>query len=288
MAQAIASPQNPLTARVFVNRVWHYHFGRGIVATLSNFGKLGSPPTHPELLDTLAVRFMEAGWSVKWLHREIMLSAAYQLSSVQNPGNMATDPGNEYLWRMTPRRLDIEAWRDAVLAVAGKLDPQLGGPTLDQMNPGLKEMPDFPSISRLNGLEADNPLNRRRTLYGIISRYAPNATLTLFDFPEPNVTSDQRNMTTVPQQQLFVLNSAFMIEMSREFAKRIEKFAPKDEDRLRLGWQLAYGRPPSAEEIAIALEFLRAPAESDAADKLDRWQQMSHALLSSNEFMFLF
>lgn len=98
LANAIVSPQNPLTARVFVNRVWHYHFGRGIVPTLSNFGKLGSPPTHPELLDTLAVQFMESGWSIKWLHREIMRSATYQLSSAQHSGNMAIDPGNEYLW----------------------------------------------------------------------------------------------------------------------------------------------------------------------------------------------
>src|SRR4029077_16013946 len=116
LANAIVSPQNPLTARVLVNRVWHYHFCRGIVATLSNFGKLGSPPTHPELLDTLAVRFMEAGWSIKWLHREIMLSATYQLSSAQDTDNITTDPGNEYLWRMTPRRLDFEAWRDAMFS----------------------------------------------------------------------------------------------------------------------------------------------------------------------------
>ena len=287
LANAIVNPQNPLTARVFVNRVWHYHFGRGIVATLSNFGKLGSPPTHPELLDTLAVRFMEAGWSVKWLHRQIMLSAAYQLSSVQDAANMATDPGNEYLWRMTPRRLDIEAWRDAMLSVAGKLDPQVGGPSIDQVTPGIKGVEGFNFFTRLNGFEADNPAGRRRTLYTVISRYSPNATLTLFDFPEPNVTSDQRHATTVPQQQLFVLNSPFILEMSREFAKRLEQSGPDDHDRLQLGWQLAYGRPPTAEEIAVAREFLQAPVESSTADQLNRWEQLSHALLASNEFIFL-
>ena len=287
LANAIVSPQNPLTARVFVNRVWHYHFGRGIVPTLSNFGKLGSPPTHPELLDTLAVQFMEAGWSIKWLHREIMLSATYQLSSAQHSDNMVIDPGNEYLWRMTPRRLDIEAWRDALLSVSGKLDPQVGGPSVDQTTPGVKEVEGFNFFSRLNGFEADNPAGRRRTLYTVVSRYAPNATLTLFDFPEPNVTSDQRNITTVPQQQLFVLNSPFMFEMSREFAKRLEQAASNDHDRLQLGWQLAYGRPPTGEEIAVALEFLQTPVETATADQLNHWEQLSHALLASNEFMFL-
>ncbi len=287
LANALVNPQNPLTARVFVNRVWHYHFGRGIVPTLSNFGKLGSPPTHPELLDTLAVQFMEAGWSVKWLHREIMLSATYQLSSAQDPGNLASDPGNVYLWRMTPRRLDIEAWRDALLSIAGRLDLQIGGPSIDQTTPGLKEVPGFDFFTRMNGMEADNPAGRRRTLYTVVSRYAPNATLTLFDFPEPNVTSDQRNVTTVPQQQLFVLNSPFMLEMSREFAKRLGQATPHDSERLQNAWQLAYGRPPTADEISLALEFLQAPADTAVGDQLNRWEQLAHALLASNELMFV-
>ncbi len=287
LANAIVRSDNPLTARVFVNRVWHYHFGRGIVPTLSNFGKLGSPPTHSDLLDTLAVQFMESGWSMKWLHREIMRSAAYQLSSAQHEGNMAIDPGNEYLWRMSPRRLDIEAWRDALLSVSGKLDTQIGGPSIDLTTPGVKEIEGFNFFNRLNGFEADNPAGRRRTLYTVVSRYAPNATLTLFDFPEPNVTSDQRNVTTVPQQQLFVLNSPFIFEMSREFAKRLESAATGDEDRLILGWQLAYARPPTEDEIAVAMEFLQIPADSTATDLLNRWEQLSHSLLASNEFIFL-
>ncbi|NBO66526.1 MAG: DUF1553 domain-containing protein, partial [Acidobacteria bacterium] len=123
--------------------------------------------------------------------------------------------------------------------------------------------------------------------YTVISRYTPNATLTLFDFPEPNVTSDQRNVTTVPQQQLFVLNSPFIFEMSREFSRRLEKAPGNDQDRLRLGWQLAYGREPTAEEIAVATEFLETPVEPTNTDRLNRWEQLSHALLASNEFMFL-
>ncbi len=285
LANAIVSPDNPLTARVFVNRVWHYHFGRGIVATLSNFGKLGGTPTHPELLDTLATQFIESGWSIKALHREIMLSATYQLSSEQNADNLGIDPGNEYLWRMSPRRLDIEAWRDALLSVSGAMDPLIGGPSVDQATPGVKEVEGFNFFSRLNGFEADNPAGRRRTLYTVVSRYAPNATLTLFDFPEPNVTSDQRNVTTVPQQQLFVLNGPFILEMSREFAKRLEKAATNDPDRIRIGWQLAFSRPPSSEELTVATDFLNDSV--DSSDRLSRWEQLAHAIFASNEFMFL-
>lgn len=287
LARAIASPDNPLTARVLVNRVWHYHFGRGIVSTLSNFGRLGTPPTHPELLDTLAVRFMESGWSMKWLHREIMLSATYRLSSDQDPRNVTMDPGNEFLWRMSPRRLDVEAWRDAVLSVAGQLDERIGGPTIDLKNPGIMDDKEFGFFTRMNGFEADQPENRRRTIYSIVSRYAPNSALTLFDFPEPNVTSDQRNSTTVPQQQLFVLNSDLMMAMSRQFANRIAQAPIPDNERFRLAWNLAYSRPPRAEEITAAAEFLRASSSTTNTDKLDNWQQLAHALLSSNEFMFL-
>jgi hypothetical protein len=297
LARAIANPENPLTARVLVNRVWNYHFGRGIVPTLSNFGKLGSQPSHPELLDTLAAQFVESGWSIKWLHRQIMLSATYQLSSEQDPDGLAKDPDNFLLWRMTPRRLDVEAWRDAVLAVAGRLDPAIGGPALNQKDPGLKEVPGFPGFSRLNGLDVDNPANGRRTLYGIVSRYAPNPALVLFDFPEPNVTSDLRGTTTIPQQQLFVLNSQFMIEMSRAFAQRVAQAAPDDEQRVRLAWQLAYARLPTAQELTLSLNFVRTSpnvtgadvnaADANAADKLTGWEQLCHALLSSNEFMFV-
>ena len=287
LANNLVSPENPLTARVFVNRVWHYHFGRGIVPTLSNFGKLGGPPTHPALLDTLATQFIESGWSIKSLHREIMLSATYQLSSEQHAGNLQVDPSNEYLWRMTPRRLDIEAWRDALLSVSGAIDPLIGGPSVDQTTPGVKEVEGFNFFSRLNGFEADNPAGRRRTLYTVVSRYAPNTTMTLFDFPEPNVTSDQRNVTTVPQQQLFVLNGPFMLEMSREFAKRLESAASTDPERIRLGWQLAYSRLPTDEEVSVAVDFLQSPVDVASTEQLNRWQQLAHAILASNEFMFL-
>lgn len=265
LAQAIASRDNPLTARVYVNRVWHYHFGRGIVGTLSNFGQLGDRPTHPELLDTLAVRFMDAGWSTKWLHREILLSTAYRLSSERAPANAAKDADNYYLWRMSPRRLDFEAWRDAMLAVSGKLEGPVGGPSL--VVPGGKQ------------LHPEDPTHGRRTVYCFISRFKPNPTLTLFDFPEPNVTSERRTATTIPQQQLFALNSPFTLAVAKTFAERVQKEAGEDSARVRLAWRLAFGRPPTDQELAWGLEFLRT---SD-----DPWPQLCHALLLTNEFAFV-
>ena len=144
-----------------------------------------------------------------------------------------------------------------------QLDPQVGGPSIDQTTPGVKEVEGFNFFSRLNGFEADNPAGRRRTLYTVVSRYAPNATLTLFDFPEPNVTSDQRNVTTVPQQQLFVLNGPFMFEMSHEFAKRLETAASNDQIDFASDGNWPMGASPTDEEIAVAMEFLRPPIELD-------------------------
>ena len=265
LADAIASPRNPLTARVIVNRVWHYHFGRGIVGTPSNFGQLGDRPTHPELLDTLAVRFMENGWSLRWLHREIMLSRVYQLSSAGVPKNIEADPENQYLWRHTPRRLDFESWRDTWLAVSGRLDRAIGGPSLD-----------------LN--KADNT---RRTLYAKISRVEPNALLVLFDFPDANVTSDRRSVTTVPQQQLFALNSDFTIETAKAFAKRLEKLSPREEERIGLAFRLAYGREPSDAEKRASTEFLRDAKTARPTDRLTTWEQFAQAILASNEFQWV-
>jgi hypothetical protein len=265
LADHLASPKNPLTARVIVNRVWHYHFGRGIVGTPSNFGQLGDRPTHPELLDTLAVRFMENGWSLRWLHREIMLSRAYQLSSANAPANAEKDPENQYLWRHTPTRLDFEAWRDSWLAVSGRLDRKLGGPSLD-----------------LN--KADNV---RRTLYAKISRVEPNALMTLFDFPDANVTSARRNVTTVPQQQLFVLNSDFTIQTAKAFANRLEKMAPGEDERIALAFLLAYGREPSEAEMRASAEFLREAGTARPGDRLNAWEQFAQAILASNEFCWV-
>jgi hypothetical protein len=262
LASAIATSKNPLTARVIVNRVWQYHFGRGIVGTSSNFGRLGDRPTHPELLDTLAVRFMEAGWSLRWLHREIMLSTAYQLATKSNPKNAEADPDNQYLWHFAARRLDFEAWRDAWLAVSGRLDATRGGPSND----------------------LDKPDNVRRTIYAKISRLEANKLMVLFDFPDANVTSSRRSVTTVPQQQLFVLNSAFTIDTAKAFARRLEKAAAKDEDRIGVAFRLAYGREPSRDELSASLDFVHG---AGAKDRLTPWEQFAQAILASNEFMWV-
>ncbi len=265
LARAIADRNNPLTARVFVNRVWQQHFGRGIVGTPSNFGLLGERPTHPELLDYLASRLMESGWSIKALHREIMLSATYRLASASDVANDERDPDNRLLWRMNRRRLDIEAWRDALLAASGNLDAAVGGPSL----------------------KLDDAGNRRRTLYAAISRHQLNSMLRLFDFPDPNLTSERRVMTTVPMQQLFVLNSEFMVRQARSLAARLAGISPGDDDaRIDQLYRWVFARAPREPERQAVREFLAAATTGGVA-KLSPWEQIAQALLGSNEFAFV-
>ena len=270
LAEAIADPKNPLTARVMVNRIWQHHFGRGIVGTPSNFGHLGERPTHPELLDYLAARFVESGWSIKQIHREIMLSATYQLSST--PEMSATNPNaedsdNRYLWRMTRQRLPVESWRDALLAVSGKLDRTMGGPTAN----------------------LDNADYSRRTIYAKISRHDLSGFLRMFDFPDANISADRRSETTVPQQQLFVLNSPFMVNQAKALAGRLQKEAADDPSRIRRAYLLAFGRLATEDEVSIGSRYLGgkdAPEEA-ARNKLTRWERYAQALLASNEFMYI-
>ena len=268
LANAIASSENPLTARVMVNRVWQHHFGRGLVGTPDNFGKLGEPPTHPELLEYLTVKFVEQGWSIKSLHRQIMLSATYQLSSDRDDSNQQIDADNRYLWRMTRRRLDVEAWRDALLATSGRLDSKLQGPSTNLADAS----------------------NNRRTVYAFISRHELDNMLRLFDFPDANITASVRAETTVPQQQLFVLNSPFMIEQSKAFAARILiETADGLEDRIHHAYRLAFGRKASPGELRVGLEYLQtidAPEQKEL-NKLNRWERYAQALLASNEFLYI-
>jgi mono/diheme cytochrome c family protein len=263
LARAVASADNPLTARVMVNRIWLQHFGKGLVRTPSNFGALGERPTHPELLDHLARRFIDGGWSIKKLHREIVLSATYRLSAQADAVNAERDADNRLLGRMNRRRLEVEAWRDALLAVSGRLDPQTGGPSAD----------------------LNSPDNRRRTLYGFVSRHELNPLLRLFDFPDPNITADQRTVTTVPLQQLFVLNSEFMVRSAKALAERMIAAGPDDAARVRAAYRVLFGREPGGRESAVALAFLSAP--NPAGAKLSRWEQYCQALLAGNEFLYL-
>ena len=277
LARAVASPDNPLTARVIVNRLWQQHFGRGIVSTPSNFGKTGERPTHPELLDYLARRLVTQGWSLKALHRDILLSAIYRQSSAHRPAASEIDPDNKLLWRMNRRRLDVEEWRDALLAVTGSLDMAVGGPS------GSLAAADF----------------RRRTLYATVSRHNLDGFLRLFDFPDPNITSERRTVTTVPLQQLFVLNGDFMVREAKALAARVAAEGGSDEaTRIRRAYRLLFGRDASKIEIQLGVEFLTAaePVVAEAgsiagpaaaASALSRWEQYAQVLLGANEFTFV-
>jgi hypothetical protein len=267
LARALASRDNPLTPRVLVNRVWAWHFGRGIVGTPSNFGKLGERPTHPELLDHLTARFIANGWSLKWLHREIVLSATYRLASVNDAEGLKKDPDNRLLGHGNRRRLDVESWRDALLAAAGRLDRSFGGKTID-LNAGD---------------------NRRRTVYCKVSRHELNGLLRLFDFPDANITSERRTETTVPQQQLFVLNGPFFVAQAKALAARLQTEAADDASRVRRAYLLAYGRPATDVEVSLALHYLSArdDPEETKRNQLTRWERYTQALLAANEFLYV-
>ena len=257
LADAIAGPSNPLTARVMVNRIWLQHFGRGIVGTPSNFGQMGERPTHPELLDYLAARFVEEGWSVKAMHREIMLSATYALSSEFSAKNYETDPDNRLLWRAGRRRLDAEALRDSMLYVSGNLDLTPGG----------------------EPAALDDPANRRRTVYGYVSRRRIDKVLGLFDFPNPNKTSPRRFGTNTPLQGLFLLNSEFVMRQAERLTDRLERETAGEADRIRRAYRLLYGRRPTKEEVNVGRRFLAGDA--------GRWPQYAQVLMTSNEFLYV-
>ena len=261
LAEAIADPNNPLTARVIVNRVWLIFFGRGLVATPSNFGQLGSLPSHSELLDDLAVRFMENNWSIKWLVRELVLSSTYQQNSQIISRNELIDPANIYLWRMNRRRLSVEQWRDSILAASNNLDRRGG-----------------------ESLELTDAKNVRRTIYGRVSRKKLSDILIQFDYPDANVHSAKRSDTTTAIQKLFMINSSFMVEQAKGLAKRITgDSSATDLTHIQSTYALLYNRQPTREETDLGLAFLRLPAEG----KLTRWEQYSHALLAANEMMFV-
>lgn len=258
LADAIADSSNPLTARVIVNRVWHQLMGAPIVATPSNFGSLGGRPSHPLLLDDLAVRFMNAGWSLKWLQREIVLSAAYGQSSEIDPVQSETDPDNQWRWRMPRRRLSLEAYRDAILSASGGLDTKIGGRSID---------PQQTSTGR-------------RTVYSEVSRLDLSPMLARFDFPDPNAHSPGRHETTTPLQKLFLLNSPFLIHHASTLAERIRTARPTDPQRIAFAWQLLYGRMPTDEERELAERYV-------ADGSRERWNGLAQTLLISNEMFML-
>ena len=271
LARAIADRNNPLTARVLVNRVWLHHFGSGLVRTPSDFGLRGEPPTHPELLDWLAAALVDNGWSIKQLHRLILLSSTYQQASGGDPRLLEMDPDNRLLARMNRRRLDFEAMRDSLLSIAGRLDTTMGGRAVELTT---------------------QPFSTRRTVYGFIDRQNLPGLFRTFDFASPDTSTPQRYTTTVPQQALFLMNSPFVIEQARHFVQRADVAAQiKDEAKINRMYQLAYGRAAEADEIALGLRFLAEARKSSEAKKeplpLPAWEQYAQVLLLSNEFAFV-
>jgi hypothetical protein len=272
LARAIANRDNPLTARVLANRVWLHHFGKGLVRTPSDFGLRGEPPTHPELLDYLAANFMDDGWSVKKLHRLIVLSNTYRQATDGDAKTEAADADNRLLGRMNRQRLDFEEMRDALLAVAGQLDTTAGGPAVE-----LTKTP-FPT---------------RRTVYGFIDRQNLPGLFRTFDFASPDASTGQRFTTTVPQQALFLMNSPFVIEQAKHFAARQDVASlAKPEERIDRMHRLAFGRAAEADEIAAGLKFIAAAGTIETkADgktiKLTACEQYAQVLLLANEFAFV-
>ncbi len=243
LAQDIASKDNPLTARVMVNRIWLHHFGEGLVRTPDDFGARGEPPTHPELLDYLASRFMESGWSIKEMHRLMMLSSVYQQSSEGDPKCAAVDPENRWLWHNNRRRLDFEALRDSILAVGGDLDLKMGGKPV-----------------RLD----TEPFALRRTVYGFIDRRNVPNMYQAFDFASPDLTTGRRESSVVPQQALFMMNSPLVVEQARNVVRNLN-FKPgmKPLTRVNMLYELLFQREPTDQEMGLALDYLRSDAATE-------------------------
>jgi len=286
LANWIASARNPLTARVMVNRVWQHHFGHGIVATPSNFGTRGSPPTHPELLDWLTASFIEHGWSIKWLHRTLMNSRTYQLASTSDAHNESADESNQWYWRFNRQRLDAEAIRDAMLDVAG---------TLDFSRPGRHPFPDisdwtWTQHAPFKAAYASN----HRSVYLMTQRLHRHPFLGLFDGPDTNTTTDVRSSSTVPLQALFLMNSDFIRDTAAAFARRARRDAPDVRARIHQMEELAYCRAPTQDETARAEDYLTqyrnlalttglSPARADT----EAWLSYARVILTANEFFYV-
>ncbi len=286
LARWLTQRRHPLLARVIVNRIWQHHFGRGIVSTSSNFGLRGEPPTHPELLDWLAARFVAEGWSIKAVHRAIVLSRTYQLGGELDKANAAVDPENRWLWRFSRRRLDAESIRDAMLAVSGSLDVRKPPPH------------PFAPIDDWHWTQ-HNPFKAvyatdRRTVYLMTQRLARHPYLAIFDGPDTNASSAVRTRSTVPLQALYLMNSPFVQEQAAAFAQRLVDCGDAAVNRIDRAYELAWGRPPEASERERAIEFIRAgsaalgsTAMPAASREREVWTSLARVLLTANEFLYV-
>jgi hypothetical protein len=272
LARWIGDAENPLTARVLVNRLWHYHFGQGLVPTPSNLGFHGGTPSHPELLDWLATEFIARGWSIKAMHRAIMLSATYRQSSKANEKALAVDAGNKLLWRFSPRRLEAEPIRDSILWVSGRLDPRMEGPGYDAFEPNTNYVHVY--LPR----QSFGPTEFRRMVYQQKPRVLQDSTFGEFDCPDASQVAPKRNVSTTALQALNLLNSPFLVEQSGEFAKRLRKEAGSDAAaQARLAFRLALSRAPAEDELNKAVALV----ETHGLEALCR------ALYNASEFIYV-
>jgi hypothetical protein len=286
LAKWLTDAKNPLTARVMANRVWLYHFGRGLVVTPNDFGRQGRAPSHPELLDHLATRFVESGWSVKAMHRLILLSSTYRQASEDNESKRLADPENELLWRVTPRRLDAESIRDSLLSLSGELDRSPGG-----AHP-------FPPMSKWNFTQ-HNPFKAvyetdRRSVCLMTQRIQRHPYLALFDGADTNASTAKRTTSTTTLQALYLMNDPFVLRLARGFASRLQREAKGDAGRITLSFRLAFGRLPSSEEREAASEALakmraKLRESGEQADRVEAraWEAYARAVFMSNELVYV-
>jgi hypothetical protein len=290
LAQWLTDPKNPLTARVMVNRVWLWHFGRGLVNTPNDFGKRGESPTHPELLDYLTTRFIEGGWSLKKLHKDILLTRAYATASGHDESNAIKDAKNEYYWRFDRRRLTAEELRDSMLQVSGLLDPTPGGAhpfpsprssyVFTQHNPFVADMEKFS--------------HNKRSVYLVQQRFRPNPYLDLFDGADANSATAARVSNNTAIQALFTMNDAFVETQAAALAARVSIAEETASGRLGLAYKLLFGRTPKVNETQMALRYLQAYKSEVSAPELEAdgktrsaWTGLMRVLLSSNEFFYV-
>jgi hypothetical protein len=272
LARWLSSPANPLTARVIVNRVWQHHFGTGLVDTPNDLGRNGARPTHPDLLDWLASELVSEGWSLKKLHRRILLSATWRQSSTPRPEAQRVDAASRLLWRFPPRRLEAEAIRDSILAICGNLNPEPGGPGFY-----LHDV-DRENVYHYHPKEHFGPAESRRMVYAFKVRMEQDAIFGSFDCPDGSLVTPRRSASTTPLQALNLFNSRFVLDQSATFAARVERESgPAPADRVRRAWALAYQRAPNDAELRDATGF--AEAHGTAA--------LCRALLNSSELLFI-
>ena len=281
MANWIADSKNPLTARVMVNRILQYHFGKGLVRTASNFGALGQPPTHPELLDWLAAEFVEKKWSVKAMQRTIMLSRTYQQASADNESNSKIDAENDLLWRFDPRRLDAESIRDTLLAVGGNLDRAPGGPH------------PFPAMTAWNFTQ-HNPFKavydtQKRSVYVMTQRFQRHPFFALFDGADTNASTDRRLVSTTPLQALYLMNDPFVHAQAKRFSERVRSEGKDDDARIVRAYLLLFGRPPASSEVTAAKDYLATVAAKLTGERVAEraWESLARSLFLSNEFVYV-